>query len=138
MSNLVFVSGDFCSGSTLLFTLFRKTGKYYCLYEPLHELMLEYLYWPLPPDDHHFFVEKYHSELKGFDKIPDLFNPRWGNSNLFLPPEKDADDLYRYLSYLIGKAFGRANNVMFNENRLNYSLEWMGFVIPTIIVIYVH
>jgi hypothetical protein len=28
MGDLVFLSGDFCSGSTLLFTLFRETGDY--------------------------------------------------------------------------------------------------------------
>jgi hypothetical protein len=138
MSNLIFVSGDFCSGSTLLFTLFRKTGKYYCLYEPLHELMLEYLYWPLPPDDHHFFVETYHSELKGFDRISSLFDPRWGNSNLFLPPETDAGDLYRYLSYLIGTAFGRANNVMIKENRLSFRLGWLRSRFPNAKVIHIY
>src|SRR3954453_23020529 len=66
MSNLVFLSGDFCSGSTLLFTLFRKAGAYYCLYEPLHEDILEYLIWPLNVYEHHYFVENYHSEYRGF------------------------------------------------------------------------
>lgn len=59
MSTLVFVTGDFCSGSTLMFTLFRKTGLYYCLYEPLHERLPEYVIsQPRPCDhDHHFFVD---------------------------------------------------------------------------------
>src|SRR5262245_51046437 len=125
MTNLVFVSGDFCSGSTLLFTLFRRTEQYYSLYEPIHERLLEYLYWPMRPDDHHFFVRRYHSELKGFDKIPELFNPRWGNSRLYLPSEADADDIYRYLSYLIGTAFGRGGKVMIKENRLAFRLGWL-------------
>jgi len=92
----------------------------------------------LPPDDHHFFVERYHSELKGFDKIPELFNPRWGNSDLFLLPEKDADDLYRYLSYLIGTAFGRANNVMIKENRLTFRLAWLRSRFPNAKVIHIY
>ena len=107
MSNLVFVSGDFCSGSTLVFTIFRKTGEHYCLYEPLHERLPEYLFWRLPVYEHHFFVDDYLSEYKGFDKVPVLLDPRWGTSDLFLPPEAEADALYRYLSYLIGTAFGR-------------------------------
>jgi hypothetical protein len=92
----------------------------------------------LPPDDHHFFVERYHSELKGFDKIPSLFDPRWGNSNLFLPPETDADDLYRYLSYLIGTAFGRANNVTIKENRLTFRLGWLRSRFPDAKVIHIY
>ena len=125
MSNLVFVNGDFCSGSTLLFTLFRKTGHYYSLYEPLHEELLEYLIWPMLPDDHHFFVGHYHAELKGFDRIPHLFNPRWGNSGLHLPLEAEAEDLSRYLNYLIGTAFGRAPRVMLKENRFTFRMGWL-------------
>jgi hypothetical protein len=32
LSNLVFLTGGFSSGSTLLFTLFRKSGEFYTLY----------------------------------------------------------------------------------------------------------
>jgi hypothetical protein len=125
MSNLVFVNGDYCSGTTLLFTLFRKSGQYYSLYEPLHERLLEYLIWPLLPDDHHFFVGHYHSELKGFDKIPELFDPRWGNSSLYLPPDAKADGLYRYLDYLVGTGFTRGPRVMLKENRFTFRLGWL-------------
>jgi len=125
MSNLVFVNGDYCSGTTLLFTLFRKTGRYYSLYEPLHEQLLEYLIWPMLPDDHHFFVGHYHSELKGFNKIPELFEPRWGNSGLYLPQDAEADGLYRYLNYLIGTAFGHSRGVMLKENRFTFRMGWL-------------
>src|SRR5260370_16194945 len=125
MSNLVFVNGDYCSGSTLLFTLFRKAGQYYYLYEPLHEKLLEYLIWPMLPDDHHFFVGHYHAQLKGFDRIPDLFDPRWGNSGLCLPTEAEADELSRYLNYLIGTAFGRRPRVMLKENRFTFRMGWL-------------
>ncbi len=138
MSNLVFVSGDFCSGSTLLFTLFRKTGQYYSLYEPLHELLLQYLFWPLEPDDHHFFVGNYHSEFKGFNKIPTLFNPRWGNSGLYLPAEEDADDLYRYLTYITGTAFGRSKNVMLKENRFTFRLGWLRAKFPHAKIVHIY
>jgi hypothetical protein len=124
MSNLIAVTGDFSSGSTLMFTLFRKTQEYYSLYEPLHEQLLEYLIWPLKVDEHHFFVDDYFSEYKGMRDIPALFKPHWGNSELFLKPEDKADDLYRYLSYVTGSAFGRAEKVMFKENRLTFRLAW--------------
>src|SRR5262249_36166692 len=107
MSNLVFLSGDFCSGSTLLFTLFRATGKYHCLYEPLHPRLREYLIWPFRAYEHHYFVKDYFNEFAGFNRIDDLFNPAWAQSNLYLTAESRADDLYRFLSYLIGTAFGR-------------------------------
>lgn len=140
MSNLVFVTGDFCSGSTLLFTLFRKTGQYYCLYEPLHEKLPEYLLWPPLPDDydHHFFVDNYYAEMKGFDRIPELLNPCWGNSGLYLPPEADADDFYRYFSYLIGTALGRALRVMLKENRLAFRLGWLRAKFPHAKIVHIY
>ncbi len=140
MSNLVFVTGDFCSGSTLLFTLFRKTGKYYCLYEPLHELLPEYLIYDLRPDahDHHFYVKSYYDEFRGFRQARALHDPKWGSSGLHLPPEAEADDLYRYISYLIGSAFGRAPRVMFKENRLPFRLGWIRAKFPSAKIVHIH
>ena len=138
MSNLVFVSGDFSSGSTLMFTLLRKTKEYYCLYEPLHEKLLEYLIWPLRVDEHHFFVEDYFAELKNFREIPRLFNPQWGGHELSLPANEDADDLYRYLNYVIGASFGKASKVMLKENRLTFRLGWMRAKFPHAKLIHVY
>jgi sulfotransferase family protein len=140
MSNLVFVSGDFCSGSTLVFTLFRKSGLYLSLYEPLHERLPEYLVLRPDPDtrDHHFFAEDKYGEVGGFDRIPELHDPRWGNSRLHLPPEAEADGLYRYVSYVIGTAFGRAPRVMFKENRLAFRLGWIRARFPHAKIVHIH
>jgi hypothetical protein len=138
MSNLVFVSGDFSSGTTLLFTLFRKTGQYYSLYEPLHEKLLEYLIWPLREYEHHFFVSNYFSEFSGFRQIPELFDPAWGNSGLFLPATAEAPELYRYLSYVIGTAFGRAERVMLKENRFTFRLGWLRARFPQAKVVHIY
>lgn len=138
MSNLVFVSGDFSSGTTLLFTLFRKTGDFYCLYEPLHEKLLEYLIYPLRPDEHHLHVEPYFTEYKGFTAIAKLFKPEWGVSQLYMPPEMEADAFYRYWSYLIGSAFGRKAKVMLKENRLTFRLGWLRAKFPSAKIIHIY
>lgn len=138
MSNLIFVSGDFSSGSTLLFTLFRKTGAYHCLYEPLHEKLPEYLIWPLQVSDHHYHVDNYFKEYQGLDRIPDLFDPAWGNSDLHLHPEDEADDLYRYLSYLVGMAFGRRSRVMLQFNRATFRLGWLRRQFPRATIVHIY
>jgi len=142
MSNLVCVSGDFCSGSTLVFTLFRKTRQFYCLYEPLHERLREYLVYGLRPDEqsHHFFVDQYYREFRGFRHAGALFDPRWGASDLYLPAdaEADADPLYRYLSYIIGMSFGRAPRVMFKENRMVFRLGWFRARFPHAKIVHIH
>jgi len=138
VSNLIFLSGDFSSGSTLLWTLFRQTGEYYCLYEPLHEKLLEYLVRPLQVYEHHFFIDNYFSEYKGFRDIPALFKPQWGASGLYVPPQAEADDLYRYLSYVIGLAFGRSAKVLLKENRFTFRLGWLRAQFPQAKVIHIH
>ena len=138
MSNLVFVTGDFCSGSTFLYTLFRKTGEYYCLYEPLHERLLEYLIWPLRVYEHHFFVKNYFSEYKRFREIPDLFMPRWGTSGLYLPSTVAEEDLYRYFCYIIGSSFGRRAKVMLKENRITFRLGWLTAKFPYTKIVHIY
>jgi hypothetical protein len=140
MSNLVFVTGDFCSGSTAVFTLFRKTGLYYCLYEPLHEKLGEYLLYDLRPEatDNHFFVDSYYREFKGFNNARVLFNPKWGASQLRIPSEAEAEDFYRYLSYIIGSAFGRGSRVMLKENRLAFRLGWVRARFPNAKIVHIH
>lgn len=137
MTDLVFVSGDFCSGSTLLFTLFRATEEYYCLYEPLHERLLEYLIWPLRTYEHHYFVGNYFEELKRFKRVPELFDPRWGTQDLYLDEHDEADGLYRYLSYLIDEASSRRAKVLIKENRLPFRLAWLKARFPNAKVVHI-
>src|SRR5712692_7843372 len=137
MSNLVFISGDFCSGSTLLFTLFRETDEYYCLYEPLHSLLREYLIWPLRVYEHHFFVDDYFSEYRGFDKIGSLFNSRWADHRLFMSAGDEGDDLYRYLCYIIGTSFGRRSKVLLKFNRMTFRLEWLRAKFPEAKIVHI-
>lgn len=137
MGELIFVSGDFCSGSTLLFTLFRETREYYCLYEPLHPKLREYLIWPLRVYEHHYFVDDYFSEYKPFHRLPRLFNPDWATRNLYLRAEDHADDLYRYLSYLIDGAFARSEKVMLKFNRATFRLPWLRAHFPFAKIIHI-
>ena len=138
MRKLVFVSGDFSSGSSLLFTLFRKTEEYYCLYEPLHERLPEYLIWPLSVYEHHFFVENYFAEYKGFERVPELFDPGWGSSNLHLAAEDEAEDLYRYVSYLIEAASAHSEKVVLKFNRATFRLGWMRRRFPEATILHIY
>ncbi len=138
MSSLVFVTGDFSSGSTLLFTLFRKTGSFHCLYEPFHERLLEYLIWPLRAYDRHFHVDDYFTEYRGFRQVPRLFDPVWGLSQLHRDATDRDPQLYRYLSYVIGQSFGRRSRVMLKFNRATFRLGWLKARFPTARIVHVY
>lgn len=138
MSKLVFISGDFSSGSTLLWTLFRKTGQYHCLYEPLHEKLLQYLIYPLRAYEHHFFADNYFAEYKGFKEIPRLFNPAWGKKNFYLSSNQDEDRLHKYLQYIIDMSFQRSEKVVLKFNRATFRLGWLKDRFPDTKIVHIY
>ena len=139
MSDIVFVSGDFSSGTTVLFSLFRATGDFYCLYEPLHEKLPEYLVYPLRPDEeHHVNVEPYFSEFKPLRRTAALFRPQWASKRLFLDADDDAPDLERYLRYLVDEGIRRRGRVMLKENRIGFRLGWLKSTFPSAKVVHVY
>jgi len=138
MSKLVFISGDFSSGSTLLWTLFRKTGQYHCLYEPLHEKLLQYLIYPLRAYEHHFFADNYFSEYKDFKEIRNLFNPEWGERNFYLSSIQDEDRLYKYLKYIIDMSFQRSGKAVLKFNRATFRLGWLKSKFPEAKIVHIY
>lgn len=137
MSNLVFVSGGFSSGSTLVFTLFRKTGEYHCLYEPLHERLPLYRIAGLPVYDRHYHVDDYFSEYRDFDRLPELFDPAWGTRRLHLRAGDEADELYRYLSYIVGRSFECRPRVLLQFNRATFRLGWLRANFPRARIVHI-
>jgi hypothetical protein len=134
---LVFVTGDFSSGTTLVFNIFRSTRSYHCLYEPLHGQLLEYLVWPLPVDPHHPNTSSYFREYRGFRRIPHLYDPEWGRKDLFLPPEAEVPGLSRYLDYLVQESLARRSAVMFKVNRFGFRLGWLRRRFPDARIVHV-
>jgi hypothetical protein len=138
LSNLVFTTGGFSSGSTLLFTLMRKTGEYHCLYEPLHERLREHLHAGLKVYEHHYHVDNYFAEYRGFTDIDRIFDPRFGNSRLALAATDEYPELYRYLTYLIGSGFSRQPKVLLKFNRASFRLPWLRAAFPKAKVVHIY
>ncbi|VAW52946.1 hypothetical protein MNBD_GAMMA05-1885 [hydrothermal vent metagenome] len=138
MSKLVFLSGDFSSGSTLLWLLFRKTGAFHTLYEPLHERLREYLIYPLRSYEHHFFSENYFAEYKGYKEVFKLHSDAWGRSDFYLAKDDDGTELYRYLSYIIGMSFSRQERVALQFNRIAFKLGWLRKNFPEVPIIHIY
>ena len=136
--SLIVISGDFSSGTTLVFTLFRNTPGCYGLYEPLHAKLPEYLIWAPRAYEGHRNVGQYFSEYRGFDRVSLLFDPRWAAHDLSLGPTDRADDLYRYFSYLVGTAHGRAPTVVLKDNRLSFRLGWLRASFPRVRIVNVY
>jgi len=138
MKRLVFLSGDFSSGSTLLWLLFRKTEAFHTLYEPLHERLREYMIYPLRSYEHHFFSDNYFAEYKGYKEIFKLHTDAWGRSDFYLAEDDDGSDLYRYLSYIIGMSFSRQERVALQFNRVAFRLGWLRKNFPGVPIIHIY
>jgi len=138
MNKLVFLSGDFSSGSTLLWLLFRKTGAFHTLYEPLHERLREYLIYPLRSYEHHFFSENYFAEYKGYKEVFKLHSDAWGRSDFYLSEDDNGIELYRYLSYIIGMSFSRQDRVALQFNRVAFRLGWLRKNFPEVPIIHIY
>jgi hypothetical protein len=139
VSTVVFVSGDFSSGTTVLFSVFRATGDFHCFYEPLHEKLPEYLVYPLRPDaGHHVHVEPYFKEFKGLRELPRRFRPDWAVGDLYLGPDDDAPELERYLRYLVEAGLRRSERVLLKENRIAFRLGWLRARFPEARIVHIH
>jgi len=138
MVNLVFVTGGFCSGSTLMFTLFRRSGEFYSLYEPLHEHLPVHMFAPLRVYGHHFHVQNYFDEYRGFSAIPKLHDAAWGREGFYLDADEESPRLFRYLSYVVGMAFGRQARVMLQFNRASFRMQWLRARFPGAAVIHIY
>src|SRR3974390_441624 len=138
MSKFVFLTGDFCSGSTLLYTLFKETGQYHCLYEPLHSLLREYLIWPLRTYEHHYFVRDYFDGYSEFDRINELFDPSWATSGLYLDASHSAPRLKAYLDYLIEQGFKHNDRVLLKFNQMNFRLPWLRAQYPEAKIVHIY
>ena len=125
MTDLVFISGDFSSGTTLLFTLFRNTPGCRCLYEPLHQQLLPWRFWSPRAYDGHANVGTYFDEFKTLGAVPRLFDASWGVSRLHIAEDEEAPELRRYLEYVIGASYAHAPTVVLKENRLAFRLGWL-------------
>jgi len=139
MTNVVFVSGLYSSGTTLLFTLFRQSEGCLPLYEPLHEKLDTFVRrQPKEVYEHHFFVDGYFTEYRGFRRISELFSSEWGQRGFHLPAEAQEDGLYRYLTYLIGTGLTREPAVVLKDPRFSFRLPWLRANFPQARVVHVH
>jgi len=89
-------------------------------------------------DDHHFFVGNYYDSLKGFRRIPSLFDPSWGNTSLYMDRNSCNDAMHRYLSYVIGTALGQAPRAMLKENRFAFRLGWLRANFPGAKIVHIY
>jgi hypothetical protein len=122
-SDVIFITGRFRSGSTLLWNLFRSLPGMTAYYEPFNERR-----WFDPTvrgshvDPTHLNVDDYWSEYDGLEILGRYFSGDWKFRHLYMPAHAWNPAMQRYIETLIARARGRPV-LQFNE--VDMRLPWL-------------
>jgi hypothetical protein len=122
-SDIIFVTGRFRSGSTLVWNLFRNLPAFTAYYEPFNERR-----WFDPRtrgahvDPSHLEVSNYWAEYDGLEALDQYFSVDWKFHHLYMPAHAWNPAMQRYMETLIEKAPGRPV-LQFNE--MDLRLPWL-------------
>jgi hypothetical protein len=137
-TDVIFITGRFRSGSTLLWNLFRNAGGFTAYYEPFNERR-----WFDPrargghTDQTHRGVSDYWREYEGLDELGDYYREEWIGRDLLMGPESWNPGMKRFVEVLIERAPGRP---VLQFNRVDFRLPWLRSNFPgaTLVHIYRH
>jgi hypothetical protein len=122
-SDIVIISARFRSGSTLLWSIFRKLHGVTAYYEPFNERQ-----WFDPKlrgsrvDRTHRNVSEYWREYDGLDELGHYYREEWTYRNLLMDGSFWNPEMKRYIEILVEKSGGRP---VFQFNRIDFRLAWL-------------
>lgn len=122
-ADIVFVTGRFRSGSTLVWNLFRNLPDFTSYYEPFNERR-----WFDPGvrgdrvDGTHRGVSDYWLEYDGLADLAESYDERWIDSRLYLDEQSWMPAMRRFIERMVEHASGRP---VLQFNRLDFRLPWV-------------
>ena len=135
-SDVVFVTGRFRSGSTLLWNLFRHLPACTSYYEPFNERR-----WFDPRtrgshvDASHLNVSDYWAEYSGLEALGKDFSADWKFQHLYMPAHAWNPAMQRYIETMIERAPGRPV-LQFNE--VDLRLPWLRARFPHAKILHIY
>lgn len=122
----VFIVGRFRSGTTLLWSLLRKSGVYTAFYEPLQDNLHALLTAGSKVDESHIGVESYFDEYEVLgEELWKYWKKRFGISRLLMGYNDNDPDLKKYLDYLISQAQKHDRLAALKFVRMDFRLPWL-------------
>ena len=135
-SDIIFVTGRFRSGTTLLWNIFRHTKGVIAYYEPFNERR-----WFDPKirgnytDTTHKGVSNYWQEYENMEFLVKYYEEWWINKNLYMDRDFWAPKMKRYIELLIENARGRP---VLQFNRVDFRLSWLKANFPKAKIIHIY
>lgn len=134
--DIVFITGRFRSGSTLMWNIFRNIPSATCYYEPLNERR-----WfdkhsrGSRIDATHRGVSDYWSEYDGLEVLSDYYDEKWTHRNLYMNANAWDPRLERYIEILAEAA---KNRPVLQFNRVDFRLAWLRSRFPNAKILHIY
>jgi hypothetical protein len=135
-SDVIFITGRFRSGSTLLWNLFRNIEVLTAYYEPFNERR-----WFDPRtrgdrvDSTHVNATEYWREYQGLELLSDYYCEEWVERHLYMDASFWAPKMKRYVELMIEKAPGRP---VLQFNRIDLRLPWFRQNFPYAFILHLY
>jgi hypothetical protein len=135
-SDVIFITGRFRSGSTLLWNLFRNIEGITAYYEPFNERQ-----WFDPRtrgnrvDSTHINVNEYWREYDGLEGLSKYYCEEWIERHLYMDASFWAPKMKRYVELMIEKAPERP---VLQFNRIDLRLPWFRQNFPKALILHLY
>jgi hypothetical protein len=133
---VVFITGRFRSGTTLLWNLFRQSDEFTAFYEPFNERQ-----WFNPQmrggtvDSTHRGVDDYWREFNGLDALTPLYDKNWIRNDLFMNEHSYMPSMKAFLDTIIESSPTRP---ILQFNRVDFRLAWLKKQYPKASIIHLY
>ncbi len=133
---MIFISGRFRSGTTLLWDLLRQIPDVCAYYEPFHDNLIDYIKANQSPDPTHKGVRDYYAEYQPIlPKLIEVHKRAFGVSRLCLSSKDNYPELSKYIELLADSCSDRIP--LFKFVRADFRLPWLRHVFPDAKIIYI-
>ncbi|MGH2812343.1 MAG: sulfotransferase [Actinomycetota bacterium] len=121
--DIIFVTGRFRSGSSLIWNLFRNMPSVTAFYEPFNERRwFDKSHRGTHVDPTHSNITEYWSEYEGLEVLSNYYDENWTRRQLYMNSEAWKPAMQRYIEILIESAKGRP---VLQFNRTDLRLPWL-------------
>ena len=134
--DIIFISGRFRSGSTLLWNIFRTISGVTAYYEPFNENQ-----WFDPSisdrgvDETHRMVDDYRKEYQGLTMLSACYREDWIRKNIFMENFFYEPSMKQFVTLLIEHA---PNRPVLQFNRIDFRLPWIRQHFPNARIIHIY
>jgi hypothetical protein len=134
--DVIFITGRFRSGSTVLWNLFRNIPGVTAYYEPFNERRwYDFRARGNRVDHTHLNVNEYWAEYEGLEHLSAYFQENWTKRRLYMDSRSWNLAMQLYIEGLIEKAAGRP---VLQFNRIDFRLPWIRSRFPNSRIVHIY